>query len=123
MLRFLKTFSVAFVLSVVAFAQAEDDTVKGAVVDATDYAIANARVFFHRDPTGSAPSTDVGAKQDGEVATDKNGNFEMRLPQGIYDVFVSAPAFSPYCKKIRVKRGLELKIKLSLDQVTIKEMD
>ena len=123
MLRFLSIVSVAFVLSVAAFAHAENGTVKGRVVDATDYGIANARLFFHRDPTGSVPSANVGAKQDGEVATDKDGNFEMSLPRGIYDVFVSAPAFSPYCKKIRVKRGLELKVKLSVDQVTIKEMD
>jgi hypothetical protein len=34
-----------------------------------------------------------------------NGKFELSLPSGLYDVFVSASGFAPSCKKIKISAG------------------
>ena len=34
-----------------------------------------------------------------------NGKFELSLPPGLYDVFVSASGFAPSCEKIRISPG------------------
>jgi hypothetical protein len=34
-----------------------------------------------------------------------NGKFELSLPPGLYDVFVSASGFAPACKRIKISAG------------------
>lgn len=105
MLQFLKIVSVVFFVAVVAFAQAEESTVRGAVMDSEGAVISKARVLLHWDPAGSPVGlkTNIGIKEDREVTTNENGVFQARLPWGFYDMVVSATAFSPYCQKIRVR--------------------
>jgi hypothetical protein len=125
MLRFLKIVSVVLFLSVVALAQPEEGTVRGTVIDSEGAVISKARILVHWDPAGSQVGlkTNVGIKEDREVTTDTNGEFEVCLPWGFYDMFVSAPAFSPYCQKIRVKGDSKSRIKLNVDHLVSVELD
>ena len=116
--------SMILLLSLAAFAEPQEEgTVRGTIKDETDSSIADTRILFRLDTTLTAHSKVAGANQDREITVDKNGVFEINLPKGIYDVFISAPAFSPHCQKIRVKHKVELHIKLPLDQKTVEEMD
>ena len=47
--------------------------------------------------------SNVGIKEDVALTTGQTGEFETDLPPGFYDLFVSATAFSPVCRKIRLK--------------------
>ena len=79
----------------------------GVVTDSEGAAISGAHILIHWDPSGSTVglTTNVGIKQDLVVVTDASGRFSAELPPGFYDVFASAMAFSPDCKKIRTKNG------------------
>jgi hypothetical protein len=39
------------------------------------------------------------------VTSDKNGQFNLEVVPGFYDIFVSAPALSPECTKVRVREA------------------
>jgi hypothetical protein len=66
--------------------------VKERVVDSIDHVpIPDAYVLAYR-----IRGTDV------HVRTDASGKYAIALPEGIYDVFVSADGFSPISRKIEV---------------------
>jgi hypothetical protein len=92
----------AFTLAAPAGAQTH---LTGTVRDSAGGAISGVHIFIHWDPSGSEVglTTNVGIKQDLTVTTDANGSFSAELPPGFYDVLVSATAFSPDCRKIRLK--------------------
>lgn len=81
-----------------------DTRLQGLVTDSEGAVISGARLLIHWDPSGSTVglTTNVGIKQDLVTTTNSNGSFSIDLPSGFYDVFVSAPAFSPRCDKIRI---------------------
>jgi hypothetical protein len=93
---------VAFTLAAPAWAQ---NHLTGTVRDSAGGVISGAHIFIHWDPSGSTVglTTNVGIKQDLTITTDANGSFSAELPPGFYDVLVSATAFSPDCRKIRLK--------------------
>jgi hypothetical protein len=45
----------------------------------------------------------------------EDGTFKVDLPPGFYDVFATAIAFSPTCRKIRIKRGEDQEVALHLN--------
>ena len=77
---------------------------KGKVTDEEGAVIPSARVLVHWDPSGSAVGLDsnIGIKEDVALTTGQTGEFETDLPPGFYDLFVSATAFSPVCRKLRL---------------------
>ena len=76
-----------------------DSTLKGVVTDSTGASIAGALVIIHLDPAaGLISAVD---RKDIIVRTDGNGAFSVKLPASFYDVFISSPAFTPVCTKIR----------------------
>ena len=98
---------IALVVSLALFSAASfcQQPLKGTVTDSEGAAIFNAMVLIHSDPLGSRVglSSNAGLKTDIVLHTDAHGRFEAALTSGFYDVFVSATAFSPACRKIRVK--------------------
>jgi hypothetical protein len=94
----------AFVVAPPASAQTR---LTGVVRDSEGAVISGARILIHWDSSGSTVglTTNVGIKQDVVLTTDAEGRFSTELPPGFYDVFASAMAFSPDCKKIRTKNG------------------
>jgi hypothetical protein len=44
-------------------------------------------------------------KEDIRVKVDENGRYDLQLPPGLYDVFVAAEGFAPFCKKVGVFVG------------------
>jgi len=80
---------------------------KGVVTDSNGAVIRGAHILVQWDPSGSGVGlrSNVGIKQALMVETDARGEFEADLPPGFYDVFVSASAFSPECRKVRIKPG------------------
>jgi hypothetical protein len=89
-------------LAAVAFG---DTQFKGTVTDENGGAISGAMILIHWDPAGSAVGleSNVGIKKDLVLTTDEKGRFTAELPSGFYDLFVSATAFTPACRKIRLK--------------------
>jgi hypothetical protein len=80
---------------------------RGVVTDSEGAVISGAHIFIHWDPSGSTVglATNIGIKEDRVVISDAKGQFSTELPPGFYDVFVSATAFSPDCRKIRINKG------------------
>ena len=97
-------------------------TLTGQVTDSEGAVIANARVLLHWDSSGSAVGH-LGFKQDVIVATDASGHYSADVPAGFYDVFVSAPAFTPIAAKVIVKeQKVIFNAKLYVDPLVSKEI-
>jgi hypothetical protein len=79
----------------------------GSATDPTGAAIAQATIELHWDPSGAhvGLKTNVGLRSEMKIMTDSDGKFSATVPPGFYDVFVSAPAFSPACRKVRLLQG------------------
>ncbi len=103
-----------------------DSSFNGKVTDSSDAPISAAMVLIHWDSAGSTVglTTNVGIKEDLVIRTQGDGTFKVVLPPGFYDVFVAARAFSPTCRKIRVKQGddLEVTLRMSPDPIYTAEM-
>ena len=84
-----------------------DGPFKGIVTDSPETPIAVAMVLIHWDSAGSTVglADNLGIKEDLVIRTKQDGTFSADLPPGFYDVFVSAPAFSPTSRKVQVKAG------------------
>jgi hypothetical protein len=99
---------------------------KGTVVDGEGAAIGRARVLVRWDPSGAHVGlvTNVGLPEDLAVETNKNGEFSSEVPPGFYDLFVSAMAFSPECRKVRIQPGetANYEFKLKADPLVTKEL-
>lgn len=57
----------------------------------------------------------MGLKADLTLHATEDGTFRVDLPSGFYDVFAAAPAFTPVCRKIRIKPGISVDIVLRMD--------
>ena len=81
-----------------------DTRFNGRVTDENGGAISGAMILLHWDPAGTTAglSSNIGIKKDLVLTTDENGSFAAELPSGFYDLFVSATAFTPACRKIRL---------------------
>ena len=99
---------------------------KGTVTDSEGAAIRHARVYVHWDDSGAGVRlrSNLGIRQDLSVETNQRGEFTVELPAGFYDVFVSANAFTPQCRKLRVRSGetATFSPKLIADPVVTKEL-
>ena len=68
-------------------------TLMGRVADiAENVPITHAFVLIHGE----------GGNGDMRAEPDKAGKFRLTLAPGLYSIFVSAPGFAPYCKKIEI---------------------
>jgi hypothetical protein len=99
-------------------------TITGKVTDSEGAVIAKARVLIHWDPSGGRPGVTKVPTQDVSVLTDDSGFYSASVPVGFYDVFVSAPAFTPIAAKVIVKEGQRavLNAKLDVDPLVSKEI-
>jgi hypothetical protein len=100
-------------LMVAAFGAAPDlpavqsTTLKGTVTDSADAPIPDAYILIHWDSSGSGVglTSNIGLKSDVVLKSGKDGAYAAQLPPGFYDVFVSAMAFGPACRKVRTVTG------------------
>jgi hypothetical protein len=81
--------------------------VQGVVTDSAGALLTNAQLVVHWDASGAQAGlkTNVGIPEDRFLKTDTHGAFDAEIPPGLYDIFVTAPGFSPDCRKIRLKPG------------------
>ncbi len=102
-----KLSCVALFVSVSLATVSSTARIKGVVTDSEGAAIHGARVLLHWDQSGAGVGlkSNAGLKRDLILETDAKGEFTAELPPGFYDVFVTASAFSPECRKIRIKPG------------------
>jgi hypothetical protein len=83
-------------------------------------------VVVHWDSVGSTNLKDnIGTTEDKIATADANGEFSLDLPPGFYDVFISAPEFSPHCEKVRLngKGTKRFEVKLKVSPLTSQELD
>ena len=113
-------------LSLAFYSPAFSETLKGTVNDSAGSPIAGTLIVVHWDSSGSAVghSGNQGIKDDLFLKTDAYGRFAAELPPGFYDVFVSSRAFTPVCRKVRIKVGATFVYdpRLSVDPLVIQEI-
>jgi hypothetical protein len=58
-----------------------------------------------------------------QVSVNENGEFQIQLAPGLYDLFVSYRGFIPWAKKIKIQPGKPtvLKIKLQVDMANLED--
>ncbi len=99
---------------------------RGTVTDSEGAAVADAEIRAHRDPSGADVGRPGGAGQvhDATAKTDRYGRFRIELAPGFYDVFISAPAFSPTCRKIWIVPGKigTYNVKLTADPFVTRQL-
>ena len=91
-------FAIIFSALLLSANDASSSTISGTVRDSEGAVIGKARIAIHRDPSVVPGNENV----DMVVSADNNGQFTLDVVPGFYDVFVSSPAFSPQCTKVRV---------------------
>lgn len=116
----------AFVLIFLCISRMSADpksVIKGEVTDSEGAVIVKARVLIHGDPSAGRSAAEDSI-QDMSVFTDSSGMYSVKVPAGFYDVFVSAPAFTPMAAKVRVKEGqpTTFSTKLKVDPLISKEI-
>jgi hypothetical protein len=111
----LAVFVIALLLCVNATsAETNVCTLHGTITDETGAAIPNTRVLVQWDSSSKWVSGHE--VKDASLRADAYGKFSVQLPPGFYDVFVSAPAFSPVAKKLRIEgRVNTLEFRLKID--------
>jgi len=123
---------VAFAITLIVISESAAQNVpgkvlvQGTVTDSAGDLLTNAQLVVHWDPSGSTAGlkTNVGIPEDRFLKTDTHGAFYAEIPPGFYDVFVTAPGFSPDCRKIRLKPGenATFNSKLQTDPLVTKEL-
>jgi hypothetical protein len=112
----MRTLMLLVVSSLMTSIGVADTRLKGIVTDSSRGAIPSAMVLIHWDSAGSTVglTSNVGIKADLVIHSKADGTFDVDLPSGFYDVFATATAFSPTCRKVRMKAGETQEIKLQL---------
>ncbi|HYV64047.1 MAG TPA: carboxypeptidase-like regulatory domain-containing protein [Bryobacteraceae bacterium] len=97
-------FGIALTMSVQLCAE---NLFKGTVNDSEGASIGGATILIRWDSSGSAVGlkTNIGIKEDVVLRSGPDGTFSVQLPPGFYDVFISSMAFTPVCRKIRIRDG------------------
>jgi hypothetical protein len=82
-------------------------------------------VLIHCDPTSHSSEATPNEAQDVSVVTDSSGVYSITVPAGFYDVFISAPSFTPIAAKVIVKQHEQAKFnpKLRVDPQVSKQID
>jgi hypothetical protein len=118
-------FIAVLLIAVSSFASS-DSILRGVITDSEGAAIAGAHIVVHWDQSGSTTglASNVGIKHDVTVETNHKGEFVVDIPPGFYDVFVSAPAFAPESKKVRVndQQPTVYKARMKADPLVTKEL-
>ena len=110
--RFFLTIVLLLSLGLTILAQTQhhgqDGTLHGDVADIVNVPIRNAFVLVHND----SGTGDVTPK------LDEHGRFQLPLAPNLYDVFVAAPGFVPFCKRVQVSsdRATTFKARLKPDE-------
>ena len=99
---------------------------QGVVSDSAGNLLTDAQLVVHWDPSGSKTglTTNVGIPEDRFLKSDTHGAFYAEIPPGFYDILVTAPGFSPDCRKIRLKpdQNAIFNSKLQSDPLVSKEL-
>lgn len=121
--------SLFFVFTASRAAAPSTITLMGTVTDPSGVALSSSvkpRVLVHWDPSGADAGlkSNVGIPKDLAAEPDAGGAFQLALPPGFYDIFVTAMGFSPRCDKIRIEshRVLKLNVKLSISRTVAREL-
>jgi hypothetical protein len=127
MSAFFKLIWIAFLVAACpVLASPVTQKLVGTLKDDSGGAIGGARILVHWDRSGAdvGLSSNVGLPNDLTIQSDRTGRFEAELPSGFYDVFISATAFSPECRKIRLKMAETVRYdtKLKADPLVTKEL-
>jgi hypothetical protein len=104
-------------LAVITPAITSGEALKGTAKDSEGTPVSGVLVLIHWDSAGSTVglTSNIGIKADLSIRTKNDGTFSIDLPPGFYDVFVAATAFTPTCRKIRMKVGKAQEITLHLN--------
>jgi len=120
MKNILQSLFLFFLLSNSCASAPEQAVLQGAVTDSRGVPLPlglKPRIFIHWDASGTniGLKSNIGIPGDLSVETDSEGHFQIDLPPGFYDVFVSAFGFSPTCRKVRINAGQSLSFNAELE--------
>jgi hypothetical protein len=121
MSRIVIAVALIFISGISAESQS---AVRGRVASSEGAVIVKARVLVHWDSSSTVLDTKSSPIEDVSVVTDNKGEYTAEVPAGFYDVFVSAPFFTPIAAKVIVKEHQQAKFdaKLYLDPQVSKEV-
>ena len=104
--RSFLTLTTVALLSAATHAQTfATGTLKGVVTDPAGAVVTGVLVrivYWGHSGFGKLPEKDM------TVFKDTNGQFKFELAPGIYDLFTSAPGFSPAAKQVKVQSSKEM---------------
>src|SRR5580658_4585384 len=102
MTRLLSSAALAGLIAVSTFAFAQTPTPEPAgtlqarISDTMGAAISRAYVLVHGDGSEKASQP---------LSVNENGEFQVQLAPGLYDLFIGSPGFVPYAKEVRILPG------------------
>jgi hypothetical protein len=125
---FLRSLLCVSLLLLCALAPAfKNGKLSGTVTDSEGTPISRAVVIIHWDSSESTVGleSNVGLGEDVRLQTGQLGAYFVDIPPGFYDVFVSAQAFSPSCRKVRDRPDSVSTFgpKLKMDPLVFRELD
>lgn len=112
----LRHLAAVLLLCCFAYCCAGDSpsTLSITVTDEMGAVIANAKTLILWDPASSRTEENTNDSGEVRLKTDARGLSNARLNPGFNDLFVSSPAFTPECQKVRIKLGPPVKIVIQL---------
>jgi hypothetical protein len=89
------------------------------IADTLGAAINRAFVLVH----GDVRIDNSWVKVNQQVDVNINGEFQIQLAPGLYDLFIGSPGFIPFAKKVKIQPGKPtiLKIKLQVDMENLQD--
>ncbi len=86
----------------------------GVVHDPDGAVVAGAAILIQHWELKDGDLTHAVLRMEPALYTDAKGEFSVKLPPGVYDVFVSFAVFAPSVRELRIEAGKETAIKCDL---------
>jgi hypothetical protein len=99
-------------------------TLRVVVKDELGAVIPRSKLLVRWDPASLQVEASKGENPDTTSQADERGQMAIELNSGFYDVLVTSPAFTPSCKKVRIKTGtpVSIEFKLKADPLVTAEL-
>jgi hypothetical protein len=91
------------ILDVTSRTDSDSGILEGVVTDATGALLSKASVRVQRWVSGGQHIGSVVPVEVAVLSTDGVGHYQVALPPGVYDVFISGPAYTPVAVRVKIE--------------------